>query len=143
MIIEVNREKLKDIEKLENTFPSFFSKNNKIISDMEKNSFSRYFIYCEESNIIGFVNYYDLYDRFEIAHIEVLEKYRNKKVGSKLIEYLINLGNEKNIENITLEVNVNNKYAIMLYEKYNFKEVAVRKNYYNGVDGLLMERKMM
>ena len=60
MIIEVNREKLKDIEKLENTFPSFFSKNNKIISDMEKNSFSRYFIYCEESNIIGFVNYYDL-----------------------------------------------------------------------------------
>jgi len=143
MIVAISIEKMNEIEKLENNFASFFSKNNKVISDMEKNSFSRYFIYCEESNIIGFVNYYDLYDRFEIAHIEVLEKYRNKKIGSKLVEYLINLGYEKSIENITLEVNVNNSFAIKLYKKYNFETVAIRKKYYNGIDGLLMERKMM
>jgi ribosomal protein S18 acetylase RimI-like enzyme len=59
------------------------------------------------------------------------------------MEYLIKIGKDKNIENITLEVNINNEYAIRLYEKYKFKKVAIRKAYYNGTDGYLMERKMM
>ena len=41
--------------------------------------------------------------------------------------------------NITLEVNKENTYAIKLYKKVGFKEVAIRKNYYDGVDGILME----
>ena len=56
---------------------------------------------------------------------------------------LINIGKNHNIDNITLEVNINNINAIKLYEKYNFEKVAVRKGYYDGVDGYLMERKMM
>jgi ribosomal protein S18 acetylase RimI-like enzyme len=59
------------------------------------------------------------------------------------MDHLIELGKNKNITNITLEVNVENKYAIKLYEKYNFQIVAKREKYYNGVDGYLMERKMM
>ena len=38
---------------------------------------------------------------------------------------------------------MNNELAIKLYEKYNFKIVTIRKSYYDGVDGYLMERKMM
>ena len=97
----------------------------------------------EKSNIIGFINYYDLYDRFELSYIEVKSEFRNKKIGSYLIEHLIKIGTERNIENITLEVNINNINAIKLYKKYDFKEVAIRKGYYDGVDGYLMERKMM
>ena len=41
---------------------------------------------------------------------------------------------------ITLEVSKENKAAIELYKKFNFNEVAIRKGYYNGVDGILMER---
>ena len=59
------------------------------------------------------------------------------------MDHLLEIGRSKNIENITLEVNVNNSFAIKLYEKYDFKTVAIRKNYYDGVDGYLMERKMM
>ena len=45
--------------------------------------------------------------------------------------------------NITLEVNCNNKNAIKLYKKFNFKEVAIRKCYYNNKeDGILMELKL-
>jgi ribosomal-protein-alanine N-acetyltransferase len=89
------------------------------------------------------VNYYDLIDRFELCYIEVSKEYRNKKIGSKLVEELIRIGQNKNIINITLEVSVDNQVAIKLYEKYDFKIVATRKGYYNGIDGYLMERKMM
>ena len=142
MIIEINNNDPLLINQLETSFEKVF-KNNKIVDDLNKNIFSKYFILQEKSNIIGYINYYDLYDRFELAYIEVKEEYRNKKYGSKMLEYLINIGKNHNIDNITLEVNINNINAIKLYEKYNFEKVAVRKGYYDGVDGYLMERKMM
>lgn len=142
MIIEINNNDSLLINQLETSFEKVF-KNNKIVDDLNKNIFSKYFILQEKSNIIGYINYYDLYDRFELAYIEVKEEYRNKKYGSKMLEYLINIGKNHNIDNITLEVNINNINAIKLYEKYNFEKVAVRKGYYDGVDGYLMERKMM
>ena len=59
-----------------------------------------------------------------------------------MLEYLIKKGFDKKIYNITLEVNEKNIPAIKLYKKYDFKSVAKREKYYNGVDGILMERKM-
>ena len=142
MIKELNCEDIEIIKKVEISFPTFFSKN-KIMNDFNQNAFTKYFIYIEKSNIIGVVNYYDLYDRFELSYIEVVEEYRNKKIGSLLIENLIKIAEERKVNNITLEVNINNEFAIRLYKKYGFEVVAIRKGYYDGVDGYLMERKMM
>ncbi len=142
MIKEVTREDIDLIDLLEASFEDYF-KTKGIIEDFNNNIFSKYFIYLEKCNIIGFVNYYDLYDRFEISYIEVKSEYRNKKIGSKLMENVIKLGNDKNIDNITLEVNINNENALKLYNKYDFKVVAVRPRYYDGTDGYLMERKMI
>ena len=44
-------------------------------------------------------------------------------------------------KNITLEVKEDNEPAIKLYEKFGFEKKAIREGYYNGVDGILMERK--
>ena len=35
-------------------------------------------------------------------------------------------------------VNVNNKIAISLYKKYNFKEIGLRKKYYHNIDDALI-----
>lgn len=142
MIVEIYKDNLVLIDKLEKTFSTIFSYKNIILDDFNNNIFSKYFIYQDKSNIIGYTNYYDLYDRFEIANIYVDEKYRNQKIGSKMIEYLLKIGKEKNIENITLEVNSQNENAIKLYKKYNFIPTAIRPRYYDGIDGILMERKM-
>lgn len=142
MIRELNTSDIEIIEKVEKAFPTFFSKS-KILDDFNQNAFTKYFIYEEKSNIIGVVNYYDLYERFELSYIEVVPQYRNKKIGSLLIENIIKIADEKKVKNITLEVNINNLYAIKLYNKYGFEVVAIRKGYYDGVDGYLMERKMM
>jgi len=57
------------------------------------------------------------------------------------MDELIKYKDENHIENITLEVNKENTIAINLYKSYGFIEVGIRKGYYNGVDGILMERK--
>lgn len=104
------------------------------------NPFSKYLVYIDNSEIIGFCYYYDIYEKLEIAYIFVREDKRNNKIASKLLEYLIDNNQDK--ENITLEVNENNISAIKLYEKFGFVNVAKRKSYYNGIDGILMEKKM-
>lgn len=140
MIVEMT----KNDNDLMNSFDFLFSTifSYKINDDFINNSFTKYFIYLEKSNIIGFVNYYDLYERFEIANIYVLEDYRHKGIASSLITKVIDVGKQKNIENITLEVKKDNDAAIALYKKFDFLPVAVRSKYYNGVDGILMERMM-
>jgi ribosomal-protein-alanine N-acetyltransferase len=143
MINILNENNIEMITNIVKNFPMVFSSKEQIENDFKNNVFTRYFIYLEKNNIIGFINYYDLYDRYEIANIYVKEENRNQKIGSKLLEKVIKLGEQQQIKNITLEVKKDNVYAIKLYEKNKFKKVAIRKAYYDGTDGILMERKMM
>ena len=133
MIVEIKEKNL--LERLEKTFP-FVLKN--VLNDIEINPFSHYLAYIKDDNILGYINYYLMYDRIEIANFNVLEKFQNQGIGSKLLDYLIK--KYDNIKNITLEVKCDNYKAIKLYEKFSFSKKAIRKGYYNGVDGILMER---
>lgn len=100
--------------------------------------FSKEFVYVLENQIVGFVIYSLIYDRIELNYIYVDKENRNNGIASKLISYMIS---QNDFQNITLEVNINNKEAISLYKKHGFSVCATRKNYYNGEDGYLMIRK--
>lgn len=130
MIIEITK---KNIEDLEN---AFFDKEE-LISEFENNPFAKVLVLKEENAIIGYIYYSDIYDRLEINQFEINEKYRNQGKGKYLIQYLI----DKEKKDITLEVKQDNYSAIKVYEAKGFIQKAVRKGYYNGIDGLLMERK--
>ncbi len=106
-------------------------------NEFNHNPFAKMIILKENNKIIGYLYYSDIYDRAEINQIEIISIHRNCGKGSILMDYLT-----KNVDkSITLEVKEDNIAAIKLYEKYNFKKKAVRAGYYNGVDGILMERK--
>lgn len=50
---------------------------------------------------------------------------------------------ELHYQNVNLEVRVSNVKAIALYQKFGFKNVAVRKRYYsNGEDAYLMIKEL-
>ena len=91
-----------------------------------------------DKNIIGFIHIQQLIDEVDIIDVVVDEEYRRKGYGQRLVEFVIhnNLG-----KRIILEVSVNNKAAIGLYNKLGFREINTRKGYYNGVDAIVMERK--
>lgn len=101
------------------------------------NAFNHILVYKDNNKILGFLDYSIMYERAEINYIFVIKEYRNKKIASKLLDYMLN---NNDFDQITLEVNINNINAIKLYQKYGFKEVNIRKGYYNGVDGILMLR---
>ena len=105
------------------------------------NPFKKKIVYIIDNKEIGYIEYSYLYDRVEIDDVLVEESYRNKKIASKLMEYLVEYCKEQNVFNITLEVRENNYIAIKLYEKYGFKKVAMRDKYYGSINGILMEKK--
>lgn len=128
---------IKEVEKDDARLNQFLLDN-----DIEKpinSPFSINVIYIENRLIIGYLNYSIMYEKAEINNIFVLREYRSQGIGSKFLEYL--LKKCKICENITLEVRKDNISALQLYKKFGFKEVALRENYYNGVDGILMMRE--
>ena len=86
----------------------------------------------------GLLIYSKIYERIEIDYIVVDTKYRCLGIGSKLLNYIID---NNNIDNITLEVRESNDIAIKFYEHNGFKRVAIRDNYYDNENGILMIRK--
>ena len=107
------------------------------------NPYAKSIEYHENGRVIGFLNYSLIYDRIEIDNIEVKEEHRNKKIGTKLMTYLIYNAIDNHVINITLEVRKSNDIAIKLYKSFGFREVALRKLYYGDEDGILMEKQVM
>ena len=102
------------------------------------NPFNKVIGYYINDTLVGFLDYSVMYEKIEINYIFIINEYRRKGIASNLIKYVID---NYDFENITLEVNVNNTNAINLYKKLGFKIINIRKCYYDGVDGYLMEVK--
>ena len=106
-------------------------------NELKNNPYAKVLLLKEDNKVIGYIYYSDIYERVEINQFEIDESYRNKGKGNLLLQAMINKVNK----DITLEVREDNAYAIKVYEKNGFIKTATRKGYYNGVDGILMERK--
>ena len=130
MLIELSAEKLL-IEK------ASFIDLNELSKEIGKNPFGKVLVYKENDEIIAYLYYSEIYERIEINNIEVKSDSRNKGIGTKLLKKLT----ETVEKSISLEVRENNYPAIRLYKKFNFSERAIRKGYYQGIDGILMVRE--
>mgnify|MGYP004531854987 FL=1 len=126
---DINR--IKELGKLIN---NNFDKLNNIEDIINNNEIIGYYI---DNVLIGFIIYKRLYDVTDLLYIVVDKIYRNKGIGSLLMEYLIKIS-----ERILLEVRCDNNNAIKLYKKYNFKIINIRKKYYDNMDAYVMELKV-
>ena len=123
---------LTNLDELDN---SFISKEY-ISKELSNNTFGKVLV-LKEDKIIGYLYYSDIYERCEINQFEIEDIHRNCGKGDLLLKYLINTVKK----DITLEVKEDNTPAIHVYENNGFIKTAIRKGYYNGIDGILMERK--
>ena len=78
-----------------------------------------------------------------ILMLAVLEKYRRQKIGTNLLNRLIENMIKDRIEKLELEVRTDNETAIQFYQQNNF-EITYRTNnfYQNGDDAYIMRKKM-
>ena len=123
-------EEIKDISLLKDLFDQYKPNYNPIIND-----YTKVYAYKIDNKYVSFVVVQILYENAEIIDLFTLEEYRRQGIARKLLKEVID---NKQVENITLEVNINNKNAILLYNSLGFKEATKRKGYYNGEDALLM-----
>jgi GNAT superfamily N-acetyltransferase len=75
---------------------------------------------------------YDDYHCIYIMTIGVLDEFRKMKIGSNIVERIINIGlSDKLCIGIFLDVIYYNYSAIKFYKRNEFKKVKTNKNYYN------------
>lgn len=104
---------------------------------LENDIYSQY-VYVIDDEIVGYILITIIDDLVEIHLLYVDNLFRNQKIGTKLIDYIIN---KYSSHRFLLEVAINNYIAIKLYENMNFKKINIRKKYYNDIDAYVMERK--
>lgn len=83
----------------------------------------------------------DYPDRFHIISFAVLKEYRKNKIGTNLMNKIIEVAKKRfiNLNKISLYVMISNISAIKFYESLDFKKEKLLKNYYQSFnqDGLL------
>lgn len=114
-------------------FPNFVLNND---------PYEKFVCYIIDGNIVGVVSYSIIYERAELNYIAVDVKFRKQGIAGKLLNYVLNDLKDNMVENLTLEVNSDNKEAISFYFKNGFEKKAIRKRYYGNNDGYLMVRKV-
>lgn len=91
---------------------------------------SKYLIATINSEIVGFGGIWKAVDDIHITNIVTKIDKRHLGIASSILKNLIELSKKEKVNSLTLEVSENNTNAIKLYEKYNFKKIGLRKNYY-------------
>ena len=99
-------------------------------AELEKEN-SRFFVAITRNEVSGYIGANNVLGEVYIDNIAVFYNYRGFGIGTALLKHLIKVSEEENCEFITLEVRESNSDAIKLYEKLGFKNVGVRKNFYD------------
>ena len=141
----VERMSLKDLEEIKNIliteFDDFWNEN--ILKSELENENSRYFVLRKNNEIIGFGGFLITPDDAQITNIVIKKSKRNSGYGNFLFEFILEEAKKNSPNNeISLEVNEKNTYAIKLYENNGFEKIATRKNYYDGKYDAIIMRKM-
>lgn len=141
--MEITEMTLDDLELMQNTlysdFDNFWSYN--ILKQELENENTNYIIARENNEIVGFAGISTCLDEATLNNIVVKRSSRGRGIGGELLESLLELCVDLNMKSLTLEVNVSNTPAINLYKKFGFKNLGIRKKYYdNSSDAIIMTK---
>ena len=82
-------------------------------------------------NDVAFVLFSVCADQAEILTLGVVPNARQKGIALTLLNHSIENLKKEGVKEIFLDVNINNLPARKLYERADFKQISVRKDYYD------------
>lgn len=135
--LEFRKAEISDIDRIyEIEAESFVDPWNKesLYTELTQNPINNFVLLIDNKEIVGFINYMNMFTTATISQIAVAKKYRRLGFAEKLLKYMEqNLISNKEFtcEFITLEVRESNKAAIALYEKCGYEYITDKKNYYS------------
>ncbi len=91
-------------------------------------------------HVLGFIGVWLMVGEAHVVTVAVREEYRRMGIGERLLIAAIEQAAEFDQQCVTLEVRASNEGAQLLYEKYGFDRVGLRRRYYtdNNEDAVLM-----
>lgn len=108
--------------------------------ELTDNPYAVYFVMERGKRIIGYCGLWIVIDDAQITNIAIAPKWRGKKYGQKLFEYVMEYARLQGASRLSLEVRASNFTAQKMYKKFGLKPGGIRKQYYsdNQEDALVM-----
>jgi len=104
------------------------------------------FLMMLENKIVGHMIFQQVLDEIHLHNVCVIPSLQNKGLGHVWLDYLEAYAKSHRASDIILEVRVSNLVAKNLYAKRGYREIGLRKSYYqnhNGrEDGLVMKARL-
>lgn len=83
-----------------------------------------------DGELIGYAAAWFVADQAELGNIAVAASWRRRGVGARLVTTVLERAGERGMREVFLEVRPSNTAAKRLYERFGFREVSRRRNYY-------------
>jgi ribosomal-protein-alanine N-acetyltransferase len=106
-----------------------------IIRDCLKTGYSSWVAVDSDGAIAGYAVMSLNVDEAHVLNLCVDPAYQRGGLGWKLLDHVRGIARAANATLLLLEVRKSNKGAIALYERYGFKRLGLRKNYYPAAGG--------
>ncbi len=136
-------EDLEEVVRIEKaSMPSPWSKE--LFEEELRRSAAHYFVAEEGNRVAGYMGYWEAPQEAHIINLAVSPPFRNRGVGQRMVEFCLGFAAKRGAKLATLEVRESNGAAKRLYEKCNFRTVAIRRKYYqdNQEDAIIMLRDL-
>lgn len=93
-----------------------------------------------DAGVVAYAVVWCILDQGELANIAVAEPYRRQGYGAYLLSHVVGVARDRGVDSLYLEVRVSNTRAADLYRAFGFREIGVRRDYYDHPreDALLM-----
>ncbi len=120
----------KEILNLQNEYKHNLISHTSLKEDLEDKNKVYLVAKIGSKEIVGAIGISLLVDHADIIIIITKKNYSNLGIASSLLSESIDMLKKLNIAKLFLEVRESNTPAINLYEKFKFKKISIRKNYY-------------
>lgn len=113
-----------------------------LASELE-NPLAQYYLCLEQGQVLGYIGTRQLGDEWEIVNVAVRPERRREHIASRLMTWLLEDAAVKQCTRIFLEVRESNVPAIGCYRRFGFRQVGLRKHYYENPteNAILMMRE--
>lgn len=136
-----NKSDIKTIALMEKEYIECPWSEKTLLDSYEQDSYV--FVKAEENgSIVGYGSVQIVLNEGNINNIAVDANFRNKGIGSGILNNIIAICKQRKVDVIFLEVSETNENATALYKKFGFSKIGVRKNYYKSGNAIIMSLKI-
>jgi ribosomal-protein-alanine acetyltransferase len=115
-----------------------------IIEQELKITAARVWVALHRGKIVAYIDFWVVKDEMELVSIAVSPRYKRRGVGDFMMQRMCRFADQQRARFIYLDVRQSNIAAQLLYAKFGFAKVGLRRRYYsdNQEDAIIMKKEL-